>query len=281
MINAANVLRWFTGKARANATAALELLNASIVAGGWLPKASGRVHAAMNKSNVTTKLAHKNEALKDLNHYMVDGQYVERLAKLPNGQKGVELYHNLCFGSYLLAQKTDFAALFAAAGESDIALVLIAAREWVEAMAPVAAAIRKLDATRPVPTFTTLGVSPTVTRTLTDLGVAGTATTVRVCPIRWEERQEVDQKTGRVRYFRVGFLNPPAGTVFEASRHAHGSGCHACGHAIRNQYNWCPLLVDDAAGTPYLLMVGRDCAQSLFGIKMTGDLELASDAQTV
>jgi len=276
-MNTENILRWFTGKARVNAEAALKMLEESLAHGSWLPRHSTKVSAALRKANVIAKIARNHrDDLEAINHYMVNGEYKETIAALNRlypGRRGWELAHCMSSGSFTHVQKIDFASIRNAAPHLNPVIDL--AEQWADDFLPVVLAIEKLDATRPVPTFTVLGVSPTVTHTLKVMGIAGSMETIRPCPIRWEECTEVNPKTGKTVYFQIAHLDPPAGTVWDASIHAHGNHCHACGHLIKNNYNWCPLLVDDAAGTPYLLMVGRDCAESLFGIKMTGELELA------
>jgi hypothetical protein len=155
-------------------------------------------------------------------------------------------------------------------------------RRFVADFAPLAALAARLDATRPLPVFTKLGVSPTLTSTLKYIGVEGTVTTIRPCPIRWEtEEQHIptgSEGRFKVRYVLVGYPEWPAGTVHNASRYGgggnHAHQCHACGHAIKQPDNWVPVIIDNASGVPYSLWIGRDCARSLFGIKMTGAMTL-------
>lgn len=285
MINTDVVLSWFTGKARDNAKHAIWLLETSFEQDGWLPGASRKVRAAFTKANVIIKLARKHhKALDQINHYMVDGEYVSEIAemnKLNRGRSGQALAHCMLFSSFEGVQKTDWTEIMAAA-PAELDLVIDQARRWARDFAPIVAAIAKLDMTRPKPTFTSLGVSPTVTRTLVEMGVAGTVETLRPCPMRWVEEKRtilvMNRRTGQHEEKKmivlVGYLDPPAGTVKHLARY-HSSQCEACGHGISNPANWVPLLVDDAAGVPHLFLVGRDCSRNLFGIEMKGDLELA------
>jgi hypothetical protein len=80
---------------------------------------------------------------------------------------------------------------------------------------------------------------------------------------------------------KVGRVVWPEGTEHACSRFAASGSqnqCHACGHAIRNAFNWVPLVVENAEGVPHALWVGRDCAENLFGIKATGELEYAGES---
>lgn len=125
----------------------------------------------------------------------------------------------------------------------------------------------KWDSIRPKPTFTKLGASPTVTATLNDLK----AIDVDVCPI---EFKLVEDKNG-ARY--VGFLIWPEGILHHTSKYSYTDSnqqCQACGHAIKNATNWLPLILSSSDGKKRSLWVGRDCAKTLFGINMGGELEI-------
>lgn len=271
-IDRAAVLAWYTGKALANATAALDVLQQSAAAGSWLPKVSRKVMAALSKPNVAAKFADANrDALDAINHYRRDNNF-----KRPHTECGTRIAIDLRYGAFQAVQTMNWPALEAGCQSDAERAALAVARKFAADFAPVAALVTKLDATRPLPVFTSLGLSPTVTATLASIGVEGTPATLRVCPIEWIQVQDTDPETGKITFRYVGRLLWPENTRHDTSRHAHGNGahqqCHACGHAIKNGYNWVPLLVDDAAGTPRSLWVGRDCARNLFGVAVTGDV---------
>jgi hypothetical protein len=147
--------------------------------------------------------------------------------------------------------------------------------EYKKAAADLLAKFKTWDSTRPVPTFTTMNASPTVSAELKRQG----ATNVEVCPMKFE-RIEVRNHAGEfVGYAFVVVLLWPEGTKHHTSSYAYGTGnnrqCHACGHAIKNPMNWVPLILTTEAGEKKSLWVGRDCAETLFGVRMDGDLELA------
>lgn len=280
-MNRQAILSWFTGKARTTASHALDLLEASVEAGAWVPRASVKVKAALTKPTVIIKLGRSHEEIL---------RQVRRPSESRWTGTGARLAHDMRFGLYRGVDKYDFSGLRSLlsdaetlsqlqqipASADDAATAIDAAERWGRDFAPLTAIIDRLDASRPVPVFTVLGVSPTVTRTLEDLGVVGSVDTLRVCPIDWQEVERVDPKTGKITYVRVGRLRWPPGTVHGASRHAHlGSftWCEACRHAIRNPWNWVPLLVDKD-GVPHSLWTGRDCARNLFGIDVKGEVEL-------
>lgn len=273
-------LSWFTGKARSNAQDALLLLDRSVAQGYWVPGASRRLRGALNKSNVAIKYArHYERTISKLDDRSTLGY------SLGPAWRAV---HEMSYGSFENAQGTDFAALRAAVAAPHNAVdnndagrelqleVLAEMERYVKSFSTIAAEMAKLDATRPIPTFTSLGLSPTVTRTLTDLGLDGQPATVRVCPIRWDLVTHT-APDGKVTYGYVGTLLWPEGTVHGASKYnwtCNNAQCQACGHAIKNPFNWVPMLVDSASGVPHSLWVGRDCCEKLFGFKVTGDVEL-------
>jgi hypothetical protein len=118
-------------------------------------------------------------------------------------------------------------------------------------------------------------VSPTVRETLDRLDL--NSLTIRVCPIDYR-LEDVLLPSGKTVKTHVAYLVWPKGTVHGASRfHAtnNNAQCQACGHAIKNPFNWVPVLVDNKAGVPHSVWVGRDCAEKIFGIKMVGALILA------
>jgi hypothetical protein len=142
-------------------------------------------------------------------------------------------------------------------------------KNWVAFKAAVAA----LNEKRNKAVFITdpTKVSPTVKKTLEGLKL--NSLTIRVCPIDY---REVTLDNGR-KVFHA-FLVWPKGTVHGASRfHATNNNlqCQACGHAIKNPFNWVPILVDNAAGVPHSIWVGRDCSKNLFGVELVGALILA------
>ena len=242
-----SILKWFSGSALVKAKEGLELLDASLEQGSWIPGASRKVQAAF-KPNVAKK------TLK-----------LDRSYKAPRAESALDSTVNYGIVTAVLRVTLQDATRTL----SDDAL------ECFIDFWPVANAISRLDATRPMPVFTTMNASRTVSAELKRQG----AVNVEVCPIKWELVEEKDQKTGKVTYHHVAILLWPEGTKHHTSRYAWGTDnnqqCHACGHAIRNNYNWVPLILTTEAGEKKSLWVGRDCAETLFGVKMDGDLELA------
>lgn len=263
-INRAAVLAFFSGKAQVNAAAALDLLDASIAQGFWVKGASRKVVAALNKANVAEKLARKVEKEEGrLSTYDPDEKVAAEKKALWNA------VHVLQYGVFSWLPKMATPVVSADSPYAGLVAMFSAYRS---ALLPVALAVVDLDATRPKPVFTTLGASPTVTRTVESFD----AVKVEVCPMEFKKVTVTDPKTGKDEIRHVVRLLWPKGTVHGVSRWSRfrDCQCEACGHAIRNPFNWIPLILTAKDGTPKALWVGRDCAKTLFGIDMVGDLEI-------
>lgn len=269
--NRETVLAWFTGKARVNAFAALDLLAQSEALGEWVPKASRSVWAALSKSNVAKRIGLKNRGgLEAIGDY-----------KSPESHRGWSVSFILDFGKFWGHGDVNFKAVHDAAPNVDLKLAVIECKRFVGEFAPITALLRRLDATRAKPVITYLGASPTVTKLLASLGLERTvATTARLCPVEWTTVERKNAKGKVIGYFQVGRTVWPEGTVHGASRYDHNrehDQCQACGHAIKTD-NWVPLVVDNAAGVPHSLWVGRDCARTIFGIKVVGAFEIEGNS---
>lgn len=150
-------------------------------------------------------------------------------------------------------------------------LALETARRWAVDFSPLARLVAELDATRPKPNYEFKEISSAVRANVQDeMGLL--FETVRVPEIRWSKVQ-IEVK-GQLVWTWVGEVLWPAGTRHGASKFsvsaAGANQCQACGHAIRDNGNWCPLVLDGPGG-PASLWVGRDCARHLFGCRVGGE----------
>jgi hypothetical protein len=251
-IDRAAVLRWFgAGRASQNAAHALDMIAKSAAAGYWLPKVSRPAHAALNKQAAAIKIGRQYRDWKSP-EYKIVGE--------------------MMYGSYGAVDRTI--ADIKEHGAAADAEVVRQAREWVAAMAPLAALIKALDARRPAPVV----VLGTLSRTVLDN--LGRSLQVELDSVASPERRLVWVKVPDPRNpgqtIEVAEIEIlwPEGTRHSTSRFAHGTAhndqCHACGHAIRNGFNWVPLVATTPRG-PVSLWVGRDCAKKLFGCDVTGE----------
>lgn len=243
------VLDLFTGKARDKASAALDILDQSVAQGFWVPGASRSVRAALNKSAVAKKHSRRFDYSPEPFRLMMCLAY-DPITYMDGALQTLELFKDL--------------------DDSDYDGSLGFARLYVKLLAPIVEMVRRLDATRPPPVFTTMKASPTVSKTVKDLG----AVDIKVCPMKFEQVRRVSGKPCSVTFETVARLDWPDGTLHNTSRFTGSCQCQACGHAIRNRDNWVPLVLTSEDGTARSLWVGRDCAKTLFGIDVKGDLEI-------
>lgn len=137
-----------------------------------------------------------------------------------------------------------------------------------------------LDRIRPKPVITSVGLSPRVTKTLQEMGLALDLSTVRVPPVeKIGERPRIDENTGLPAVTRYGkpIIDPiykvmwSAGTQFGLSRF-RDSDCEACGKRIPSNL-YVPIEVEGRSdGKPVHvgLLVGVDCAANIFGVRDKG-----------
>jgi hypothetical protein len=264
----AQIEKWYRGKAReVIRTFAIPTLLQAAADGYWPKGASRKVKASLNKQSVAAKFARANrktlEPLAD----------ADRLsgAKHTGWTIAIAMQYGNVADAPQVAATVEVLRPIAAAlpGEEArvVAELLDTAAQWAADLAPVAALISALDATRPKPII----VLGTLSRTVADnvgaaMGIA--IDTIECPPIEWFWVEE--EVKGAIVRVPVGRIIWPDGTRHCQSRFALGSQCHACGHGIRNPWNWMPLVAQTATG-PVSLWVGRDCARNLFKAEVSGD----------
>ncbi len=280
------ILSWFTGKAQKEAEAALAVLDEAESADSAWPKgASRRVRAALNKQAVAKKFARAEDAYfveRDPKDHRPRSELLSE-ARFDDGDglgEGSPIVHAMSFG--LFERAPHCLRLCNVLAEADLPAptreALATARRWCEAFAPVARIVEVLDRRRPVRTVVWKTLSPTVAAHF-----AGhlhlRLDSVRSPEMEWIWRDGVD-KDGKPTQYLVARIKWPPGTVHDSSRFSSGKSerarheqCHACGHAIKNPFNWVPVLIDDASGVPHSFWIGRDCAQSVFGAEVEGDAQ--------
>lgn len=281
------IRKWFSGKGLASLDSfVLPVLAQAEAAGEWPPKASRAVHAALTKHKVAAKVGERADALyhERSDSWRRDGSKLR--GSLEDAQKiwhawfeiGMAMYH----GGRLERAAEGCNTLEEKGGLTEEQAEMVAqAREFIADFAPVWELVEKLDMARPKPVYAFAEISPTVAKTLANLtyradGLAKelVPTTVRCPEIEWKREKIVD-KNGKTYTMMVGYIIWPEGTLHNRSRFSYGTKnndqCHACGHAIKDGFNWVVLLMDDTNGVPHSLWVGRDCARKLFGVTVTGD----------
>lgn len=284
------ILPWFEsprypgqgrGKALERVQQILPALAESERAGAWLPKVSRTARAVLSKQPVAEAFARANERpdtgrirdrssdvglLEDVCDARGDRWFESKL-------RGWRLLHAMMFGSFELAPElVDLADALAPHARDDAERVALArARQWAVDFTPLARLFAQLDATRPRPHYEFLQISAAVRANVQDaMGLS--FQTVRAPEIRWTKVQV--ERDGQLVWVWHGEVLWPEGCRHGASKFSVSvvghSQCQACGHAIKNGFNWFPLVLDGPGG-PASLWVGRDCARHLFGCKVGGE----------
>jgi hypothetical protein len=265
-LNKDAILKWFTGKGREKAAAALAQVQKCLDQGFWDLGVSRSARAALTKANVASKLARKNDWLEKIRpDSYPHNTWADR------AEDGWELSFMMRYTAMERMKELNIAKIRAKVPTEEGKKVVDQGAAFITDFLPLAKAFEELDSRRPPPVFTSIGVSPLLTETLRTLRIDADPKNIQVCPshVEWVTRK---RKDGTTVQFPIQVLDWPEGTIHGASpKGCMGLGCEACGHAIRNPRNWVPLVLTQRDGKLISLWTGRDCAQSLFGVKMTGD----------
>lgn len=259
-----NILEWYSGKARETIVSfTIPALIECEQLGYWKKGVARTVRATLNKQNVAAKLARKIE--KEF------GEHAYGSFHLRGDHPLYEAEAALLFGSFERAPRLLKSFTPKAFSDAEKPYAQDAIR-WAQAFAPVAELVALLDERRPKPVFEMATLSPTVAKNISE-HIGLDVSTIQVPPMHGEWF-EFEHKGKKARVWLV-VIDWPEGTLHNKSRFdysANHSLCQACGHAIKDPYNWCPILAYGTDGkTPYALWVGRDCAGKLFGCKVEGD----------
>lgn len=267
MTNTKQIRKWFSGASLNNLDGALYLLQESEKQGSWVKGASRRVVAALGNANLAQKVGRE---VRHCFHYNENRD-------LNDAHHTIEM--GLCYGGkYLEGVGAACAKLNTTSLDFGQRNIVDQAERMAADFAPVIALVKLLDRSRPARKVIFATLSPTVVKTFSDLGLSNiNLASIREPEIKWEWVEGVNADGRTIRYM-VGTILWPEGTKHHCSKFSAGSKtgnrqCQACGHAIKNPYNWVPVLVDDIAGTPYSLWIGRDCAKNLFGATVEGDAQ--------
>lgn len=282
--------KWYSGKGlHTIRTYVLPTLATAEKDGYWPKGASRKIKAALNKQNVAIKFAKDND--RNFERTDDDAGLLDDVLDIRGKRyyeakvKGSTLVHWMNYGQYAHAESAlDLCdKLLPYTVNAAEKKALATARQWAEDFAPIAELDRLLDSRRAKPEYVCKTLSPTV---LANVGKALQIdlTSVAVPPMKgkWiKVNRPIKGQPGKFEEIQIYHIEIlwPEGTKHCTSKFSHGSRagnsqCEACGHAIRNGYNWVPLLATTPKG-PVSLWVGRDCASKLFGCDVTGDAEYA------
>jgi hypothetical protein len=270
-VNPHPIEKWYIGKALARLQKfVLPTLFEAQQLGYWPKGMSRTIKAALNKQRVAEKLGRENEGR--LRNFDRDDDN--------DRASGFRVMMALAYGQVESAPtviELTKKLMRLCRDDEDRGLIAQAAR-WAQDFQPVAELIALLDATRVPPTIVMGTLSPSVVANL------GKALEINFATIRYPEFKRewvwmdvpISGGKGKTQRVRVPVIEIiwPEGTRHCCSRFSFGSRagndqCQACGHAIKDPWNWVPLLADGPQG-PMSLWVGRNCAGKLFGVKIDG-----------
>ncbi len=241
---------YLKGKRREKFVNACNLLRDGVANGGWtVPRASSKAQAGLYQG----------------------------IAKVPYRSGGsrerFELEQCLNYGHPLRAdiEPSDLRELAPK-------LPLDVARAWITLCRAAHAAIVALDAARPKPVVTPIGLSPKVTKTLTECNLDLELSSIKPAKIDFYERHMVVipkdgaaycalDRDGRPVPEKVYYPAWTLGIKHGMSRFHHG--CQACGKRIPSG-RYVPVEAVCKRIGLVSLWLGCDCARNIFGIKDVG-----------
>ena len=233
---------FFRGKRRQDFVDAMHTLRESLELGGWLSRGEQRLDKGLGKGIAPYKsIVQHNGTLFPV--YMAAAHGWDKQPKTFDAATDEQLL--------AVAPKVPLAIF----------------RAWLRLLAAVHVARGDLNASRPLPTYTEIGLSPKVTATLLDATIDLDLTTRKLCPLGWRWGKTIN-KYGQEITRKIYFADWPKGTRFGSSRFAH-CDCQACGKTIPSGLT-VPVLVSDSSGTVHGFWFGRDCAANILGIKDAG-----------
>ena len=263
------LLEWFSGKGRdtiVNFT--IPAIVESETLGYWKKGVSRTVHAALNKQNVAAKWARDVQKALFVGY---DHPLYQGLTDMIYGSFGRAAKLLTEDGLRKLRAEIYLYTPVKGAGKGVAQNVGETIERWARANAEVAELVALLDSRRPKPTVVMKTLSPTVADNVSKhIGIDVATIT---SPPMHGEWVEVVFKGTKMKVYEI-VIDWPEGTLHFKSRFLHSANnslCQACGHAIKDPYNWVPILSYDSGKTPYSLWVGRDCASKLFGCEVEGD----------
>lgn len=148
---------------------------------------------------------------------------------------------------------------------------------WIALCIEKDLAVSILNAARPLPVITSIGLSPKVTATLKEMdldinlpSIEMAKLGIRMVPGFDKSGEPLLNPDGSSLLVPHYFVDWTPGTKFNRSRFSHGNRCQACGKPIPSG-RYVPIEADDLTSGDHLgFWIGCDCARNIFGIKDVG-----------
>lgn len=236
-----------TGARRAKFDASVQVLDDSLAQGAWVTRGSIKADS---------------------------GFYQGLYAKLGDriGKLGVDRDSAHAFDMCFRYGDANVTAAQLAAATPKLSAVEIA---WVRLCWEKRQAKADLDAARPAPRVTAIGLSPKVTATITEMGLDLDLATIRMAkldfyetPARDRDGEPVFARDGTPVMVRIYYVVWSKGIRHGLSRFAH-CDCEACGKRIPSG-RLVPVEATCRKNGLVSLWLGCDCAANIFGIKDDG-----------
>jgi hypothetical protein len=276
--------KWYSGKAlTVIQTYVLPTLRQAEVDGEWKKGDSRKIRAALNKQTVAIRFARKNgrdhnDRGADNSGLLDDVQSTRGILAHESKLRGWRLTFYMAYGQFENARAAQvLAGQLAQYCVNDAERAALAtAAGWADDFVAVADLVVLLDSRRPKPVIVCKSLSRLQ---LDNVGraMAVDLNNVKPCPMVIVYVTMTNPKTGTTYQIAQPEMHWPEGTRHGTSKFSGGSKagnqqCESCGHAIKNPFNWVPLLGETPTG-PISIWVGRDCAHSLFECEVSGEAD--------
>jgi hypothetical protein len=264
------VAGFFSGKRREKFLASVDVINQSLAQDAWISRGSAKAGAGfsglLGNTQTARRLDRGLERLYDYGHELQKTCF-ELSMTIRHGSARLTLEE--------LERLVDEDAVKAKLKKAGVPLGVLGA--WVALNWERREACELLDAARPLPVITPIGLSPRVTATLTECNLDLDLPSIRMAEIAFRmvpafNKDGVplfDKRTGERVMRRQYYVKWSEGIAHGRSRFAHG-GCEACGKSIPSG-RFVPVEAHDKARNELVSMwLGCDCARNIFGIKDVG-----------
>lgn len=245
----------------------IDVLNASLDQGAWIKRGKVTANSGFYQGLINTRFHRR--------HY---GNSVEAKAE----EAAWQLDHCLSYGHQFKGNlKKAFATLSQAKDRDGEGLKIKVSEEvvsaWVMLCREKDEAFALLDEARPPSKITAIGLSPKVTKTLTEMNLDIELSSIKMAKLEKRTRQAIDREKGGLLFDKVGkAVMEDYFVVIWSNGIVHGqsrfsSGCEACGKHIPSG-RFVPIEAHDKnqGGRLISLWLGSDCSANIFGVKDIG-----------
>lgn len=263
LVNA--IARLFAGKKREKFLESVDVLNRSLAQDAWIKRGSVKYNSGfyqgLRNNNIDRIFPHGHELYRPAYELQMCLRFGQ-----PMPLKDREALDQLLADDAVQQQLQD------------IRLTPAAVRAWSQLCLDKVLAVEHLDKLRPQPVVTAIGLSPKVTKTLTECNLDLHLPSIRMAKIVYDKiliwngdgSPKLNRLTGQQDYNLEPRVEWSPGIYHNQSRFSRGWCCQACGKNIPS-FRYVPVEAYDKKGERLVsLWLGCDCASNIFGIKDAG-----------